>query len=543
MSTAETVTTKTSVVETSTIETSISDTSALTNSVTAIKSTATESSLSDTSRVSTEIQSTSDASALPSTSSAPSARNIPTLGEYAFTGCLKSLEGYPSFKEVATDPDMTTRKCVDLAVGSEYIGVYQETCYKADVLDDTEFVADARCDLPCPGDATLFCGGILRSGQKLLHRAIAPNHLLTLYRKTISSSSDVVSASSSAPPSSASETTGTHAHETTSESSGLSHHSQTGSSYSLSSFTTRNINSKTLSASDSTITETKSETRLPTSLPTPTAIHTAYSTLTVNHGYTKTQFAETVTTVTYTTVNPSNPASLITTCIPVTLLYSPCGCKHQVYPTVDMITVACTQGGEIVTLTVPKAAYETGSASYTQPIVQYPSGWVGGHQTDAGGNSHPAVQPTGGSQPGPKNSQPEVPAVATGLQDSHPSYKVHQPGTPTSAAGSNGDDQPKHGNPQPSVPAQGSPKSNTNSPENPSQPASPTSLTTETNIVPTSQLGTSAVPSQSSYPHHSQVPSESKGAPYSTPVAVSEAYRHDFSVWTMMTAIVGMLLL
>ncbi|KAF5564855.1 hypothetical protein FNAPI_1933 [Fusarium napiforme] len=542
MSTTETLSTKTPLEETSTAE---SETSAITNSVTVIESTVTRSSLSDTSRVSTEIQSTSEGSALPSTSAAPSASNIPALGEYTFTGCLKSMEGYPSFKEVATDPHMTTRKCVDLALGSEYIGVYQETCYKADVLDDAEFIADARCDLPCPGDHTLFCGGILRSGRKLHRRAIAPNHLLTLYRKKLSSSSDVSSASSSAPPSSSSsssQATGTHAYQTTSETSGISHSSQTGPSYSLSSSTTRGLGSRTISVSESTTTEAASETRLPTSLPTPTAIHTAYSTMTVNHAYTKTQFAETVTTVTYTTVNPSNPASLITTCVPITLLYSPCGCKDQVYPTVDMTTVSCTHGGDVVTLTVPKAAYETGSASYTHPIVQYPTGWVGGHQTDAGSSSHPAVKPTGGSQPGSKNGQPEVPTTATGIQGSYPSYKTHQAVNPTSAAGSYGGDQPEHGKPQPSIPAQGSAESNNNSPENPSQPESPTSLTTETSIMPSSQHGTSGLTSESSPLDQGQVPSESNGAPYATSVVVSEAHKSDLATWITMTAIVGMVL-
>ncbi|RBR12677.1 hypothetical protein FVER53590_29051 [Fusarium verticillioides] len=527
--------------DTSTTKASTVQTSSTTTSVTAIDTAATVSSVSYTSHVSTEIQSTSDTSALPSTSSTPSTSNIPTLGEYTFTGCLKSPEGYPSFKEVATDPEMTTRKCIDLALGSAYIGVYQETCYKADVLDDTEFVADARCDLTCPGDRTLFCGGILRAGRKLLHREIAPNHLLTLYRKKLPSTSDVSSSSSSAPTSS-SHAAGTQVHETTSESSEVSYSSQTGSPYSLSSFTTRNTGSKTLSVSDFTATETNSATYLSTALPTPTAIHTAYSTLASDHAYTKTRFAETVTTVTYTTVNPSNPASLITTCVPITLLYSPCGCKNQVYPTVDMTTVACTQGGDIVTLTVPKAVCETDRASYTHPIVQYPSGWVGGHQTDAGGDMYPTGRLTGSSQPGSKNGQPEYPTVATESQDSHPSYKTHQHVAPTAAGASNGYKQPEQGNLQPSVSAQESAESNSNTPAYPSQPSSPKSLTTETSIIPTSQRGNSALPSQSSPLDQDQVPSESTGAPYATSVVVSEAHRSGLATWIKITAIVGMVL-
>ncbi|KAL6922425.1 hypothetical protein FSST1_006451 [Fusarium sambucinum] len=529
--------------ETTNIEMSTTETSAMTTSITTIESTSTGSTLSDASLVSTEIQSTSEVSALPSASSTPSAGNIPTLGDYIFTGCLKSLEGYPSFQEVVTDPNMTTRKCVDLALGSDYIGVYQETCYKADVLDDTEFISNARCDLPCPGDPTLFCGGILGAGQKLFHRAIAPNKLLTLYRKKLSSTSDVLSFSASEPTSSSLQATGSQTYETTSESNGPSHSAQTDSPYSLPSFTTKNIGSKTLSVSDSTITEINSETRLPTSLLTPTAIHTAYSTLTIDHAYTRAQLAETVTTVTYTTVNPSNPASLITTCVPITLLYSPCGCKHQVYPTVNMTTVACTQGGDIVTLTVPKAAYETGSESNTRPIVQYPSGWIGEHQTHGGSNGYPTGRPTGGSQPGSKNGQPAYPTVATGLHDSHPSYKVHQPVTPTSAGGSHGDDQSEQGSPQPSVPAQGSAESINDTPMNPTQPSSPKSLTTETRIISTSQPGNSALPSQSLPLDQGQAPAESKGAPYATPVVVSEAHRYDLTSWIMITAMVRIFLL
>ncbi|CVL08702.1 uncharacterized protein FMAN_06859 [Fusarium mangiferae] len=537
MSTTETLT------KTSSAETSALETSGTTTLATMIQSTVTESSLSDTSRVSTEIQSTSDASASPSTSSTPTASNIPALGEYVFTGCLKSLEGYPSFKEVATDPKMTTRKCVELASGSKYIGVYQETCYKADLLDDTEFIMDASCDLPCPGDRTLFCGGILSSDQRLLHRAIAPNRLLTLYGKAASSPSGSTSSTSATSSASSLQTTGTQTDRTTSGSTSTSPYSQTDSYHSLSSFTTRSAGSKTLSTSHSIIAETTSETRLPTSLPTPTAIHTAYSTLTIGHAYTKSQFAETVTTVTYTTVDPSNPASLITTCVPITLLYSPCGCKHQVYPTVDMTTVACTHGGDVATLTVPKAAYETGSAIYTHPVVQYPSGWVGGHQTDAVGNGHPVIQPTAGSHGVSTGGKPESPSLSPGFGDSsHPSYKTYQPAAHTSVAGSNDGHQPGQGNQKPSVPADRSPESSTKTQPNPSKPTSPKSLTTETSILTTPQLYTSAIPSQSTPHRQGEAPSESKEAPHATAVVVSEAHRYDLTPWTAMTAIVGMIL-
>ncbi|CAG1992779.1 unnamed protein product [Fusarium graminearum] len=342
--------------------------------------------------------------------------------------------------------------------------------------------------------------------------------------------------------------TGSQIYESTSELSSLLHYSQTALPYSLSSFTTINLGSKTLSASDSTVIKTASEPYLPTSILTPTAIHTTYPIVTAGHAYTKTMFAETVTTVTYTTIDPSNTTALITTCAPITLLYSPCGCKHQVYPSVDMTTVACTHGGDIITLTVPKAAYETGNGGNTHPIVQYPPGWTGGYQTDAAGDGYPVVQPTAGSQvvskPGLKNDQSKSLTRPTGSQeDSHPSYKVYQPAIPTSTGGSNGDTSPGQGNTQPSAPAQGSPKSNSNTPTKPSKPSSPESLTTETSTIRPPQLETSAVPSQPSPSDHSQVPSEPKVAPYATPVAVSGAHSHELSLWITMGAMLGAALL
>ncbi|KAM5378928.1 hypothetical protein ACJA88_005488 [Fusarium oxysporum] len=86
--------------------------------------------------------------------------------------------------------------------------------------------------------------------------------------------------------------------------------------------------------------------------------------------YTQTVAANTVTTVAYITVNPNNPANVITTQIPVTLPYTPCHCDHQIHPTVDMTTIgapcrACGPNGEhSVTLTMPTAACEGGSEGF-----------------------------------------------------------------------------------------------------------------------------------------------------------------------------------
>jgi hypothetical protein len=74
---------------------------------------------------------------------------------------------------------------------------------------------------------------------------------------------------------------------------------------------------------------------------------------------------------------------------------------------------------------------------------------------------------------------------------------------------------------------------------NPSKPSSSKSLTTETNILTTPQLYTSAIPSQS--PHRQgEAPSESKEATHATVVVISEAHRYDIASWITLTAIVGM---
>lgn len=209
-----------------------------------------------------------------------------------------------------------------------------------------------------------------------------------------------------------------------------------------------------------------------------------------------------------------------------------------------MTTIAYTHGGDVATLTVPKAAYETGSAIYTHPVVQYPSGWVGGHQTDAAGNGHPVVQPTTGSHGGSIGGKPESLSLSPGFGDSsHPSYKTYQPADHTSVAGLKEGHKPGQGNQKPSVPADRSPESSTKTQANPSKPTSPKSLTTETSILTTLQIYTSAIPPQSPPPYRQgEALSESEEAPYATTVVVSEAHRYDLTSWTAMTAIVGMIL-
>ncbi|KZL82374.1 hypothetical protein CI238_13259 [Colletotrichum incanum] len=92
---------------------------------------------------------------------------------------------------------MTPQKCIVLVQGRRYSGVFFDTCYASDSLEATAFVPGNNCSIPCPGDARQICGGnaaalnttrlFLR--QKLrsnvLKRAAPANILLTIYELVV----------------------------------------------------------------------------------------------------------------------------------------------------------------------------------------------------------------------------------------------------------------------------------------------------------------------------------------------------------------------
>ncbi|KPM36009.1 hypothetical protein AK830_g10563 [Neonectria ditissima] len=117
--------------------------------------------------------------------------NLPAINGYIFIGCLGSSAGYPTFNEVGRSDDMTPALCVSLSQGKTYAGIVDNTCYAGESLADTGLVASGSCDIPCPGDPTLFCGGRLGSNlnpravlEFMLHRRGAPvDVLLTLFKR------------------------------------------------------------------------------------------------------------------------------------------------------------------------------------------------------------------------------------------------------------------------------------------------------------------------------------------------------------------------
>ncbi|KAH7209938.1 hypothetical protein DER44DRAFT_864616 [Fusarium oxysporum] len=300
---------------------------------------------------------TSSQEVAPASTASSTPKNLETIGAYSFVGCLGSLEDYPTFTEVLTDPLMTTRQCIALAAGRKYIGIYQRSCYAADSLTGAGLVVSDSCDLLCPGDPSLFCGGNVR--RNVLRRSIPSDRLLTLY-----AAEDLISISSDLPISTTkvASLSGTTIQEASSSVDEINS-SQALTSIPLESSLVAPGIETTVPYRPSESTEGIPETtqdRLPIPFPTAGSIRTMrYS---QGFNYTRTATANTVTTMVYTTVHPNNPTLLITTQVAVTLGYEPCNCDHQVYPTVDMTTIiapcsACGPNNEdSVTLAVPTAA-------------------------------------------------------------------------------------------------------------------------------------------------------------------------------------------
>ncbi|KAF4456468.1 hypothetical protein F53441_1418 [Fusarium austroafricanum] len=405
---------------------------------------------------------TSATSTVATSSAMPS--NLPEIGTFKFFGCLGSPDRYPTFELIAEGSDMTTIECARRGKGRAYVGIYLRSCYAADSLDSTEQVEDGRCDLLCPGDPGLFCGGVVQinpNPESRLNRRDAPSGiLLTLYVQTeaVSGSlttSDVLRTSetgtfdaSTATSSLLGSTDNSVLLILTTESSGL----PTGIPtihFSLSSGTESFIDSVT--TLEPSIPVTKSQGVRPIIPPYPT-------TVSYNAGnFTRTEaLAPIITTITYTVVDPYNPSQLTVTEFCTTLRSPPCRhCQYQKPPTVEMTTIkvdcnACGHYGEnTIILDVPAgvvvAAPTRDQSAHETHRVQHhePNQWGQNPHPDEGGsqtwqryqpqNSSPAAdnEPYEGGgryqidQPKPYHARP------TAVESNH---EQEEPGVVTKAA-------------------------------------------------------------------------------------------------------------
>ncbi|KIL86947.1 hypothetical protein FAVG1_09500 [Fusarium avenaceum] len=298
---------------------------------------------------------TSTASTIATASAMPS--NLAVIGTFGFRGCLGPPDGYPSFELIGETPEMTTEECVKLGAGRAYIGIYLRSCYAADTLDSAGIVPNGRCDLPCPGDPGLFCGGIIATGSNLesrfeSHRRLSrrdapPNILLTLY-------ANINAASGSLATSDVQTTV-----DATTDNSLVPTFNPTITVYPSSS-TQSPVQSFINSAIpvEPSVSITQSQGGRPIIPPFPT-------TAPLNAGnFTRTEaIAPIVTTITYTAVDPNNPSFLTVTEFCTTLRPPPCRqCQYQKPPTVEMTTIkvdcnSCGHYGEnTIILEVPAGA-------------------------------------------------------------------------------------------------------------------------------------------------------------------------------------------
>ncbi|PNP76554.1 hypothetical protein FNYG_09973 [Fusarium nygamai] len=237
--------------------------------------------------------------------------------------------------------------------------------------------------------------------------------------------------------------------------------------------------------------------------------------------YTKVIPTETVTTITYVTVCPTNSASLTTTYVPVTITYEPCGCDHQIYPTVEMTTttVSChscgSHGESTVTLTMPSAACETPSGKH---------GYAPGH-----GNAQPTAGSHSYGQPAHENGHSSVPSKPqSGYENGKPYVSVHGSPEPTHNNGTYHPPAPSTvsvSNPGvvvlPSAPAPSK-----------GQEAAPTTLATK---------GAATGEGQTAKSTQGKYPSQPAAAP-STSVIASGANKNQLMVWTWMAGVIGLMM-
>lgn len=210
---------------------------------------------------------------------------------------------------------------------------FYRSCYASNSLDATSLVLNGRCDIPCPGDSSPLCGGLVVSSserrwvgpRKALDTRAAPaNTLLTLY------------ALNDVPPSPGETSTEVEVTATT----------QDG----ITAIPTDAIPSRPVA----TVTDIMTESVI--LQPVETVIDSI-----TNSGQTLVE--ATVTTVAYTIVDPNNPSTMTVTEYCATLSYELCSrCVHLPVPTVEMTTYvvpcnACGHNGENeVTITAPCAA-------------------------------------------------------------------------------------------------------------------------------------------------------------------------------------------
>ncbi|KAB5518842.1 hypothetical protein GE09DRAFT_1155531 [Coniochaeta sp. 2T2.1] len=247
-------------------------------------------------------------------------RDPPIIGDFVLLGCFGSNSSFVTFESAGTDAAaMTPEVCVGLCSARKYAGVFDSTCYCADSLDAASSALPDidQCNQPCPGNPAQYCGGI----ASLSTSPAAPANGTT--NSTLPPSARFVHARAVASP-----------------------------NILLTVYANPDAGSQPAPAPG------LGDPSGSTAVPVATVIATVTGPMTTI-----------TTTLSYTTVCSTNPASLVVVTTCATFTVPDCGCPTQTYPSIPVSTVvhpcnACGAGGEdSVTLTVPVAAVVTGAGA------------------------------------------------------------------------------------------------------------------------------------------------------------------------------------
>ncbi|KAK6715775.1 hypothetical protein SNK04_006729 [Fusarium graminearum] len=101
---------------------------------------------------------------------------------FNFLGCF-SDNGFPSFTLASTGEDNDADKCAEECAGSNFFGLFDDRCYCGSELDlDTaNSVSTSECDIICPGDDSVNCGGRTSGSRVMRRQSVDINILLSIY--------------------------------------------------------------------------------------------------------------------------------------------------------------------------------------------------------------------------------------------------------------------------------------------------------------------------------------------------------------------------
>ncbi|KAF5000967.1 hypothetical protein FGRMN_1337 [Fusarium graminum] len=346
--------------------------------------------------------------------------NPAKVGDYSYLGCFGSQTGFQTFDLSVESDGMTIEQCVDACDGLTQ-------CYCASKLDaDTRAVRnETSCNRPCPGNDDQFCGGMVsqstssRSRRNFPLRRDAPNNiLLTVYADISDADQPEV------PPAMAPVTNGTasasdgvgggSARPTASNDQDGSNGQDDQAGVVLAATATESVNDTTETIGAAVVAGTAVTTQDADSV---MVLGTASNEQAVDAtGVIDTDREPVISTITYLTVLPSDPGSLVPQESIVTMQYEHCDyCETPklVKPPMATRVVKCdgcgTNGESTVTLTVPVSVTVTVPGT-NSTLAQQTNNADAAAASDS--NTVPPVVPSGmGSGGDAGGSSPQVTTV------------------------------------------------------------------------------------------------------------------------------------